>query len=215
MSEPVWSRCAMHTEMSQVNIYSQNIENIWTFYYFQARQWWQSLVVRMRRCYSTVLSCQKYPSSGQTTGGSPSQSATSEPWITSTPTVIPATPPLIFLNTGPGLLLPRILFPNWPNYRAGPTIVCYFPDWNCFRCNRLSLCQIEIHSGVFPTSCPDTPKYLEVQYHCQPPGLQEVHSGENDRMPQISDNMTSVWSSRETSLDSQRVQQVLDTAILR
>lgn len=81
------------------------------------------------------------------------------------------------------------------------------------RCNRLSLCQIEIHSGVFPTSCPDTPKYLEVQYHCQPPGQEEA-GADNDRMPQISDNMTSVWSSREAGLDSQRVQQVLDTAIL-
>ena len=66
--------------------------------------------MRMRRCCSTVPSCQKYPSSGPTTGGSPSQSATSEPWITSTPTVIPATQPLIFLNTGPALLLLEFYF---------------------------------------------------------------------------------------------------------
>ena len=114
------------------------------------------------------------------------------------------------------LVITRILAPNLPNYPTGPTIASYFLDWNCSvsRCNRLSLCQIDIHSGVFPTSCPDTPKYLEVQYHCQPPGHEEA-VGDNDRMPQISDNMTSVWSSRETGLDSQRVQQVLDTAILR
>ena len=84
-----------------------------------------------------------------------------------------------------------------------------------FRCNNLSLCQIEIHSRVFPSSCPDTPKYLEVQYHCQVPGLAGEGEEARDRMPQLSHNMTSVWSSREAGLDSDKVQAVLDTALLR
>ena len=80
----------------------------------------------------------------------------------------------------------------------------------------MSLCQIDIHSRVFPSSCPDTPKYLEVQYNCQAPGAGgEEGEEDRDRMPQLSHNMTSVWSSRETSLDTEKLQAVLDTALLR
>ena len=38
----------------------------------------------------------------------------------------------------------------------------------CFRCDNLSLCQIEATSTVFPSPCPSTPKYLEVLYSPSP-----------------------------------------------
>ena len=77
----------------------------------------------------------------------------------------------------------------------------------------MSLCQIDVTTSVFPSPCPDTPKYLEVQYHCLSDNGEISHE-DDDRLPHISDNMTSVWGISDTSLDITRVQHMVDSALI-
>lgn len=84
------------------------------------------------------------------------------------------------------------------------------------RCDNLSLCQIEATSTVFPSPCPATPKYLEVQYHCLSGGGREDGAGSDLREPQLGSNMSSVWGvgDQVASLDIDTVHHLVNTALL-
>lgn len=84
------------------------------------------------------------------------------------------------------------------------------------RCDNLSLCQIEATSTVFPSPCPSTPKYLEVQYHCLSGGGREDGAGSDLREPQLGSNMSSVWGvgDQVASLDIDTVHHLVNTALL-
>ena len=78
------------------------------------------------------------------------------------------------------------------------------------RCNKHSSCHVPVHSDVLPSVCPDTPKYLEVQYQCEVISLEK---GQKTRFPKLQGNINDVWSNRNKALKLEDVEAAIDIVI--
>ena len=82
----------------------------------------------------------------------------------------------------------------------------------CFRCNKLDICHVPVHSDVLPSVCPDTPKYLEAQYECVS-NIMFAEEVRLTRLPRLGVNISDIWSDRKRILDDDLVEDALDTVI--
>ena len=82
----------------------------------------------------------------------------------------------------------------------------------CFRCNQKASCSVLISTSTFPEVCSNITKYLEAQYEC-------VTEDDNDeevrarRVPSLGDNISDVWSDSNRLLDSDDIENVLETVM--
>ena len=76
-------------------------------------------------------------------------------------------------------------------------------------CENKAVCTIEVEEDIFASvDCPDTSKYLEVQYHCK-----QMSSG--TRLPNLEGNITSLWNYQDKILSSQDLNDALESAKMK
>ena len=82
----------------------------------------------------------------------------------------------------------------------------------CFRCNKLDICHVPVHSDVLPYVCPDTPKYLEAQYQC----VSRIKIAEDipqPRFPRLGGIISDMWSDINIMLNIDIVEDALETVM--
>ena len=82
----------------------------------------------------------------------------------------------------------------------------------CFRCRKLDICHVPVHSYVLPSVCPDTPKYLEAQYQCVS-HIRLAEEVRQRRLPRLGGNISDMWSDRYIMLNDDLVKDALKTVI--
>ena len=81
-----------------------------------------------------------------------------------------------------------------------------------FRCNKLSSCHILVNSAVLPPVCPETQKYLEAQYQCEP-NIVIAEKVRKTRLPRFQGYISDVWSNRNKGLDIHNVEAAIEKVI--
>ena len=77
-------------------------------------------------------------------------------------------------------------------------------------CEDKSECEVKVDEDIFAhVDCPDTSKYLEVQWKCK----QTHNSGR--RLPNLEQNVSILWNSRDKTLSTQDLQQALESVRLQ
>jgi len=79
-------------------------------------------------------------------------------------------------------------------------------------CNKLNFCQVPVHSYVLQPVCPETPKYLEAQYRCEPNNAMSEKVRQT-RLPRFQGNISDVWSNRNKVLNIENVEVAIDKVI--
>ena len=69
-----------------------------------------------------------------------------------------------------------------------------------------------VHSDDLHTVCPDTPKYLEAQYQCEPSNAMSEEVRQT-RLPRFQGNISDVWSNRNRVLNIENVEVAIDKVI--
>jgi len=71
---------------------------------------------------------------------------------------------------------------------------------------------VPVHSDVLQTVCPETPKYLEAQYRCEPNNVMSEKVRQT-KLPRFQGNISDVWSNRNKVLKIENVEVAIDKVI--
>ena len=69
-----------------------------------------------------------------------------------------------------------------------------------------------VHSYVLQPVCPETPKYLEAQYRCEPNNAMSEKVRQT-KLPRFQGNISDVWSNRNKVLNIENVEVAIDKMI--